>query len=175
MDQPYPLIGKTPTNDERVLLAAGATAQVTGVGVGVLRRTPQPALFWGTWRDYPKVTVSTPSGPQLFASINGRLYSEHAVARMQPSFQRYSSGGAEGTVYNTVGRPTPGIMSWDGHSMIRGRSISPTFVEEIIKNTKPIKQVNGNWSYRSGDLNVILSPDKKRVITIISESKQVVQ
>lgn len=55
--------------------------------------------------------------------------------------------------------------------MIRGRAISPNYVEDIIKNSTPNKQQNGNWSYRSGDLNVILSPDKKRVITIVTEKE----
>ncbi|WP_171496565.1 hypothetical protein [Acinetobacter nosocomialis] len=55
--------------------------------------------------------------------------------------------------------------------MIRGRSISPNYVEDIIKNVSPIKQQNGNWSYKSGDLNVILSPDRKRVITIVTEKE----
>jgi len=62
---------------------------------------------------------------------------------------------------------SPGIQNFDGNKNIRGRSISPNFVEDIIQNTKPIKQSNGNWSYRSGNLQVILSPDKKRVITVV--------
>lgn len=56
--------------------------------------------------------------------------------------------------------------------MIRGRSISPNYVEDIIKNASPTKQQNGNLSYKSGDLNVILSPDKKRVIIIIVTEKE---
>ncbi len=56
--------------------------------------------------------------------------------------------------------------------MIRGRSISPNYVEDIIKNASPTKQQNGNLSYKSGDLNVILSPDKKCVITIVTEKEK---
>lgn len=55
--------------------------------------------------------------------------------------------------------------------MIRGRSISPNYVEDIIKNASPIKQKNGNWSYRFGNLNVILSADRKRVITIVTKKE----
>ena len=62
---------------------------------------------------------------------------------------------------------SPGIQSFDGNQNIRGRSISPTFVEDIIQNAQPSKQSNGNWNYRSGNLQVILSPDKQRVITVL--------
>lgn len=49
--------------------------------------------FWGSWDDYPKIIRNGPNGPQEYAQIGDRLYSQHVVARMQPSGQRYSSGG----------------------------------------------------------------------------------
>lgn len=176
-----PLTGEEITPNERQL----AKASMLGLGLtrtvsGVTRLTDDALIviekkitesLWGTWNQYPKVLISTPNGQQEFANISGRLYSQHAVARMQPSYQRYSSGVAEGTLYNTTGKPIPGITSYDGREMIRGRSISPNYVEDIIKNASPIKQQNGNWSYKSGDLNVILSPDRKRVITIVTEKE----
>ncbi|WP_262729131.1 hemagglutinin repeat-containing protein [Acinetobacter pittii] len=176
-----PLTGEEITPNERQL----AKASMLGLGLtrtvsGVTRLTDDALIviekkivesLWGTWNQYPKVLISTPNGQQEFANIGGRLYSQHAVARMQPSYQRYSSGVAEGTLYNTTGKPIPGITSYDGREMIRGRSISPNYVEDIIKNASPIKQQNGNWSYKSGDLNVILSPDRKRVITIVTEKE----
>ncbi|WP_163392573.1 hypothetical protein [Enterovibrio norvegicus] len=130
-------------------------------------------LLWGSWSDYPKQIVDTPNGPQEFAVVGERLYSQHAVARMQPSGQRYTSGPpAEGTAPPLTGNlqpyvNSPGIQTFDGNQNIRGRSISPSFVEDIIQNTKALKQSNGNWNYRSGNLQVILSPDKKRVITVL--------
>ncbi|MDC4843938.1 VENN motif pre-toxin domain-containing protein, partial [Acinetobacter baumannii] len=176
-----PLTGEEITPNERQI----AKASMLGLGLtrtvsGVTRLTDDALIviekkiaesLWGTWNQYPKVLISTPNGQQEFANIGGRLYSQHAVARMQPSYQRYSSGVAEGTLYNTTGKPIPGITSYDGREMIRGRSISPNYVEDIIKNASPIKQQNGNWSYKSGDLNVILSPDRKRVITIVTEKE----
>lgn len=51
------------------------------------------------------------------------------------------------------------------------QAFSPKYVEDIIKNESPIKQQNGNWSYKSGDLNVILSPDRKLLITIVTEKE----
>ncbi len=103
-----PLTGEEITPNERQLakasmLGLGLTRTVSGV-----RRLTDDALIviekkiteslWGTWNQYPKVLISTPNGQQEFANISGRLYSQHAVARMQPSYQRYSSGAAEGTL-----------------------------------------------------------------------------
>ena len=125
--------------------------------------------LWTTWENYPKKVFNTPNGPQEFALIGNRYYSQHAVARMQPSGQRYSTGLPEGQVYNTGTQGMePGILNTDGRKMLRGRSISPANVESIIKNSTPTKQKNGNWNYVSGDITVILSPDKKRVVTVIN-------
>src|SRR5512146_409590 len=38
-------------------------------------------LFWGSWKDYPKVTVAG----REYAEIGGRLYTQHAIERMLPS------------------------------------------------------------------------------------------
>ncbi|MBJ7537302.1 hemagglutinin repeat-containing protein, partial [Marinomonas transparens] len=137
-------------------------------------------VLWGNWNDYSKQVIDTPNGPQNFAVIGDRLYSEHAVARMQPSGQRYSSGHASSENHNptsispSTGTPSwadgiePGINVSDGTKNLRGRSISPSYVEDIIKNNHHIKQPNGNLVYEGGSLNVIVSPDNKRVISIIN-------
>ena len=131
-------------------------------------------LLWGSWNDYPKVTRTGPNGPQEYAQIGDRLYSQHAVARMQPSGQRYSSGApTEGTTPPLTGNSPPyvnqpGIQSFDGTQNVRGRSISPNHVEDIIGNTPPtINPTNGNRSYSSGDVLVVTSSEG-RVITIVT-------
>lgn len=42
---------------------------------------------WGKWSDYEKVTMNG----QEYAKVGDRLYSRHAVDRMQPSGNRYGS------------------------------------------------------------------------------------
>ena len=145
----------------------GVATVFVGAKVPYIKGVTTP--LWTTWENYPKKVFNTPNGPQEFALIGNRYYSQHAVARMQPSGQRYSTGLPEGQVYNTGTQGMePGILNTDGRKMLRGRSISPANVESIIKNSTPTKQKNGNWNYVSGDITVILSPDKKRVVTVIN-------
>lgn len=81
------------------MLGLGFTKTVSGVtkltddALIVVEEKLAEALC-GTWSQYPKVMFNTPNGQQEFANIGGRFYSQHAVARMQPSYQRYSSGGS---------------------------------------------------------------------------------
>src|SRR5204862_6255317 len=104
--------------------------------------------------DYPKVVEDG----QEYAQIGDRLYSEHAVNRMQPSGQRYSTRGPD----STGGHPQ--IQQPNGDY---GRSVAPQFVEDVIATSNPVKQANGNFSYTSGSVQVILSPEG-RVVTIIT-------
>ncbi|WP_135079439.1 hemagglutinin repeat-containing protein [Terasakiella sp. SH-1] len=144
------------------------TTEVAGA-IGKIRKNER--LLWGNWNDYPKITKTGPNGPQEYAKIGDRLYSQHAVARMQPSGQRYSSGApAEGQPQPVTGDRLPyinqpGINYFDGTDNIRGRSISPNHVEDIIQNTTPVKQANGNLRYSSGSIDVITSSEG-RVVTI---------
>ncbi len=146
------------------------------VGFGVDLNAPNTAggerLLWGSWNDYPKVTRTGPTGPQEYAQIGDRLYSQHAVARMQPSGQRYDSALREGTPPPLVGNSAPyvgepGFQYFDGRNFIRGRSISPNHVEDILQNTTPTTS-GPNLSYRSGDVEVITS-QQGRVISIITD------
>ncbi|WP_454818894.1 RHS repeat-associated core domain-containing protein [Labrys neptuniae] len=126
-------------------------------------------LLWGTWDDYPKQTVQTPNGPQEFAKIGDKLYSQHAVARMQPSGQRYSSGPPkEGHPSGLPYEGQSGILVYDGKKFVRGRSISPNYVQDIMKNTTPVQQENLNWNYTLGNIQIITDPTKTRVITIMN-------
>lgn len=99
---------------------------------------------WDTWENYEKVTVD---GRQ-YAKVGNRLYSHHAVDRMQPSGNRYGS-----SIYQAGGDS--------------GRSVAPQYVEDAIASAKPVVQANGNLSYTSGTLQVITNPEGA-VVTIIT-------
>ncbi len=100
---------------------------------------------WSNWNDYKKVTVNG----QEYAQVGDRLYSKHAVDRMQPS----------GNLY---GHP---ITQAGGDY---GRSVAPQYVEDVISSVKPVLQENGNLSYISGSLQVITNK-QGAVVTIITK------
>lgn len=101
-------------------------------------------LLWTSWQNYPKVTVNG----REYAQIGGRLYSDHAVARMQPR--------GLGAPAGTVGA---------------GRSVSPNFVEDVIRVAAPdaIKGPRGEsrLSYVYGTVQVITEEDGT-VVSIIT-------
>ena len=105
-------------------------------------------LEWNSWQNYQKMTVA---GKQ-YAQIGDRLYSQHAVDRMQPS--------GLGAPAGTVGA---------------GRNISPSIVEHTIQNgIKTTSTVNGvertvHWS---GDVGVVTESNGKIVVTILRRSKK---
>jgi RHS repeat-associated protein len=118
-------------------------------------------LLWGTWNDYTHVSVNG----QEYASIGGRLYSEHAVQRMQPSGNSWGRAVAS-DVSPAVGLTEPGIRP---ATRIRasdyGRGVSPTNVEYVIQHSQGVSQANGNIAYSSGTVQVITSPEG-RVVTV---------
>ena len=96
----------------------------------------------------PKKTID---GKQ-YALIGNRLYSKHAVDRMQPSWLGFPVG--------TVGA---------------GRNISPNIVEHTIQNgTKTSSMVNGvkRTVYWSGDVGVVTERNSKVVVTILRRSEK---
>ena len=101
---------------------------------------------WNSWQNYEKITANG----QQYAKVGNRLYSKHAVERMQPSGKRYTVGDA--------------IKQVGG---VEGRSVSPQFVEDVINSTIPTIQVNGNLSYVSGTIQVITN-QQGYVVTIIT-------
>ncbi|MGM7683298.1 hypothetical protein ACSVDA_14210 [Cytobacillus sp. Hm23] len=69
---------------------------------------------------------------------------------MQPSGKRYKSGAQ----INQTGGDY-------------GRSVSPSYLEDVIRNTQPVHQKNGNLSYTSESLQVITNKDGA-VVTVIT-------
>ena len=103
-------------------------------------------LEWNTWDNYPKVTYEG----NTYAEIGGRYYTQHAVDRMQPSGYGTSSG--------KVGT--------------EGRSISPTFVEQVIRtgtpSTKVVDGVN-RTVFISGSVTVVTEEGGKIIVTVITK------
>ncbi|MGM7884792.1 VENN motif pre-toxin domain-containing protein, partial [Yersinia enterocolitica] len=105
-------------------------------------------LPWDSWQNYQKVTVD---GRQ-YAQIGDRLYSQHAVDRMQPS----SLGSPAGTIGP-------------------GRNITPNMVESVIKEGIPQNSVvNGvtRTTYWSGDVGVVTENNSNVIVTILRRSGQ---
>ncbi|MBQ4516647.1 MAG: minor capsid protein [Clostridia bacterium] len=102
-------------------------------------------IIWDSWENYEKVFYNG----QTYAKVGSRLYSKHAVERMQPSGKRYTVGDA--------------IKQAGG---VEGRSVSPIYVEEVIKVVQPEVQLSGNLSYVSGSLEVITN-QQGCVVTIM--------
>jgi hypothetical protein len=75
-------------------------------------------LLWAGWDSYPKVIHNG----KEYAKIGDRLYTEHAVSRMLPS---------------SLGR----FASATGANTKEGMSMSPNFVEDIIKRGKKTVEV----------------------------------
>ena len=99
-------------------------------------------LLWTSWRNYPKTTLDG----REYAQIGDRLYTRHAVDRMQPS---------------GLGAPAGQIGP--------GRSISPNFIEEAIQNgTIETQIVNGveRTIYYSGNVQVATEQVGRIVISV---------
>jgi len=115
-------------------------------------------LLWTSWHEYPKVTADG----QTYAKIGERLYSKHAVDRMQPSGLRFSPRPGPDEGGTTGGMPQ--IFQAGGDY---GRSVSPNFIEDVIGSTRGVPQENGNFIHDGGGLQVILSPEG-RVVTVMT-------
>ena len=113
---------------------------------------------WNSWRGYKKVTVNG----QEYAQVGNRLYTRHAVDRMQPSGLRASR--YQGSVGSTGGMPQ---IRQAGGGYDYGRAVAPEYVEATISSSRGIVQANGNISHTSGSLQVILNP-QGAVVTIIT-------
>lgn len=141
----------TPARLVVVARATGTTAARTQADWGPLSSLGRndvaantgEKLLWTSWQNYPKVM----QGGREYAQIGERLYTRHAVDRLQPS---------------GLGAPAGATGA--------GRSISPNFVEDALGSTKgaPVKGPNGEarLSFTSGTVQVIT--ENNIVITVIT-------
>ena len=99
-------------------------------------------LLWTSWQNYTKVTEAG----REYAQIGERLWSRHAVERMQPS---------------SLGAPAGQIGA--------GQSISPNIVEDVIRNgdTSDVI-VNGvtRTIHTSGTVQVVTKQGGRIVVTV---------
>jgi filamentous hemagglutinin len=111
-------------------------------------------LWWGFWKDYPKVMLNG----REYAQIGDRLYTEHAVERFLPSGRRtianlpVSEGEGGGHMYHE-----------------KARSIPPFWVEEAIRHgSKAFTVVKSELrtTHTLGDLEVVTTRDDHIVITV---------
>jgi hypothetical protein len=111
-------------------------------------------IWWGFWRDYPKVTVDG----REYAQIGDRLYTEHAIERCLPSGRR--------TIVDVpaASREGGGYMFHD-----KARGIPINWVEESIKigaKSNIIKNQELRTIHTLGDLEVVTTRDEHIVITV---------
>ncbi|SFL25971.1 hypothetical protein SAMN04488518_13212, partial [Pseudovibrio ascidiaceicola] len=110
------------------------------------KKIQQQRLLWGSWGDYPKITI----GNRTYAQIGKRKYSQHAVDRMQPS---------------GLGAP----VGSDGP----GRNVTPNMVEEVIANgskSTVIKDGVKRTIFTSGNVSVVTESNESVIVTILRNS-----
>ncbi len=116
-------------------------------------------VLWGNWEDYKHVTI----GDNEYAEVGERLYTRHAVARMQPSGMRYTNASAGGKVKASR------IIS--AGELDYGRSVSPNYIEDIISMGKVTPQVVDGVPrtvFSSGSVDVITEQDGRMIVTILT-------
>lgn len=109
-------------------------------------------MWWGYWKDYPKVRM----GDREYAQIGNRLYTEHAVEYFQPSGRR------------TIGNVTTAAGEGGGF-LTKGRGIPPSYVEDaILHGIEQPQFVNGvvRTVHTLGDLEVVTEDNEGIVVTI---------
>ncbi|GAB2473483.1 hypothetical protein [Jatrophihabitans fulvus] len=100
-----PALGRAGRSAAGGLARAGSKFKDLGAILRLSGSTPK--YPWTTWANYPKVVRNG----REYARIGNRLYTRHAVDRLQP--RELTPGAVEG-----------------------GRSVPPAFVEEVIKHGK---------------------------------------
>jgi hypothetical protein len=112
-------------------------------------------LWWGFWKDYPKVTLNG----KVYAEIGERLYTEHAVTRFLPSGRRTVAG------FPTAPKEGGGY-AFDP----KARSISPNNIEDVIRfgiKNFVVEKGEARTIHTAGDLTVVTTRDNRIVITCI--------
>lgn len=123
------------------LLASESGALFPEEQAAAERTAAMQKLPWDSWAQYPKTLLNG----REYAKIGDRLYTEHAVQRMLPS------GLTAGNIANG------------------GRSMSPTFVEEVIQRgmkTTGIRDGVLRTFHRLGTAEVITEAGGKVVVTV---------
>lgn len=121
--------------------------------------TDSNKILWGKWEDYKHVSL----GDKEYAEVGERLYTRHAVARMQPSGMRYSNVSAGGKVKAS--------RIINAGELDYGRSISPNYIEDIINTGTSSTQVVDDVTrtvFSSGTVEVITEQNGKIVVTILT-------
>lgn len=116
--------------------------------------TNSSKLLWTSWDKYAKKTYRG----KEYAEVGGRLYTKHAIDRMQPSGSRGSVGK---TTSDSSGRQA------SGKNM--GRSMPPSFVEDVIKNGTRQKVIDNGVErviHSSGTAEVVTEDNEKIVVTV---------
>lgn len=112
-------------------------------------------VLWTSWAQYPKVRVRGES----YAKIGPRLYTKHAIERMQPSGLGYPAGASA----KSLGKD--GIEG-------KGRSVSPTYVEEVIRTGKRTTQITPEGVrrtlYSAGTTTIVTEENGKIVVSVLT-------
>ncbi|MES2608309.1 MAG: hypothetical protein V4544_06240 [Pseudomonadota bacterium] len=117
----------------------GVAGGVLEAEVGIANRE---GLLWESWTNYPKTSI----GETQYAQIGNRLYTQHAVDRMQPS---------------GLGAPAGSIGA--------GRSFPPSLIEEVIMSgSKTTVSFNGveRVVHSLGTAEVVTEFNSKIVVTV---------
>ena len=132
---------RTGTASVQKLATSQAGAFFPEEQVATQRVETMRKLPWNSWAEYPKVLANG----REYARIGNRLYTEHAVQRMLPSSL------ASGNVANG------------------GRSMSPTFAEEVIlrgTQTTDMREGTLRTFHRLGTVEVITEQGGEIVVTV---------
>ena len=121
---------------------AGSWPSPASVSRDVVAANTGESLLWTSWRNYPKVTEAG----REYAQIGERLWTRHAVDRMQPS---------------GLGAPAGQIGA--------GRSIAPNFVEDVIRTGDTSQVVVDGVTrtiHTSGTVQVVTEQGGRIVVTV---------
>jgi RHS repeat-associated protein len=161
--------------DRRIAAAGVLFAGLYGMGAGMqalnqfkfnpsaLQNFKPEEIIWTSWEEYPKVTI----GGEEYAVIGSRLFTRHAVDRMQPSGYRSSAYQGNGGG-STGGYPQVQQAGGKPNEYDYGRSVPPKYIEDTIAASAGVKQPNGNIAHQAGSVTVILSP-RGAVVTVMTE------
>ena len=122
------------------LAFGGYRALPRGNNVTLPRPVSSSPARWDAWMGSERITVNG----RTYAMIGDRRYSRHAVDRMQPN---RGFGNRVGTTDSA------------------GRSIGPLSVDFVLDNASPVRQTNGNFAYRLGNVQVVTNP-QGAVVTV---------